>query len=95
MKNGEEISSNIQSLIASIDQNIREIEEAVKADSETVDKGLNTHLTRLKRVRLELRLIESQNNDAMQDDSLREEAWETISRGRKLLEEQQKIFKNR
>lgn len=95
MENGEELSSNIQSLTESIDRNIREIEEAVKADSKTVDKGLNTQLTKLKRIRLELRLINSDSDDALHGNSARKEAWEMISRGRKLLEEQQKIFKNR
>jgi len=95
MENGDELSSNIQSLVESIDRNIREIEEAVKADSKTVDKGLNTQLTKLKRIRLELRLINSDSDDPLHGNSARKEAWEMIAQGRKLLEEQQKIFKNR
>jgi len=95
MASNKELSEEAQSLIESIDENMREIELAVKSGDEEVNQELTTHLTSLKRVRLELRLLLKDNGQGNDVENKIDDPWEIISKGRKLLEEQKKIIKNR
>ncbi|NBC24005.1 MAG: hypothetical protein GVX78_00125 [Bacteroidetes bacterium] len=96
MARHEELIKEAKTMVDSIDENLREIELAIKAGSEPIDASINTHLTALKRIRFELRTILKKDiNHSSNKINQLESEWETIVSGRKLLEEQKKIFKNR
>ncbi len=96
MSSKEQLLEEGKAMLDSINENIRDIELSIKAGSSEVDQEVTTHLTALKKARLDLRLIlENRNPDQSKTTENLDEYWEIIADGRKLLEEQKKVFKNR
>jgi hypothetical protein len=96
MSSNEHILEEGKAMLDSVNENIREIELGIKAGAKEIDQAITTHLTALKKVRLDLRLILDNNNlDQSEATEDLDKYWEVIAKGRKLLKEQKKIFKNR
>jgi len=96
MSSNEHLLEESKAMLDSVNENIREIELSIKAGSSEIDQAVTTHLTALKKVRLSVRLIlEDGNSEQQKKTEGLDEYWKIIAKGRKLLEEQKKIFKNR
>lgn len=97
MASKKQLEEEAEAMVNSLNANIHEIELSIKSGVDEVDQQITTHLTALKKIRLELRLAINNHDLAQMDDQPEkvDDIWETISEGRKLLSEKKKVFKNR
>lgn len=96
MSSKQQLKEEAKALMDSLTENVHEIELSIKSGSANHDESLSALLTSLKKVRFELRVIVEHEDPDKEDMSAElEKEWEIISTGRKLLEEQKKIIKNR
>ncbi|HKK63215.1 MAG TPA: hypothetical protein VJ951_11655 [Bacteroidales bacterium] len=97
MASKKHLKEEALAMIDSLNENIHEIELSIKSGADEVDQEITTHLTALKKVRLQLRLVlDKYNLSQVNDDAEKaNEIWEIISDGRKVLSEKKRIFDNR